>query len=711
MPQPVAGGGVVTATGGTGGTETLNAAAPADSGDVTYPVFVDPDVHISAQLGRTFVDSAYPTQSYFNGSGASDSYMHVGFINAGNSDDGLNHTTRSVWRMNAAPILGKHIVAAHFDTTEEWASSCSARQVDLDTTGNIDATTTWNNQPTWYPVIATANVAYGYNASCPAHAVGFDVTSTVATAIGNGVSNIGFGLRAHDETDWLAWKKFANNPTLDVSYLSPPGQSAGRSISGCSFECSPIAYTHDSTPTLTGATTNADGATMTYTFAIWLGHSATPTTEKTPITTAAVANGALASISPSLADGDYEYTVRACLTADASVCGPWAGGYAMFTVDTVRPAPPTLSPPGPIGSKGADSGTVGVTQDSITISSAASDHVWGYVYTMSASTSPATPPANPVCNTSASGYVTVCPASVGGSIVVQVAPLDNQSALTVWSFDAAGNTDATSHSPFGLPSAVAFYANDDTAPSSGHQWSTLGGPLDSGGNPDTSACPQDSVPDSAPAPLPLQLSGGVCWASDDSPTGPPPISVLKFSGAAAQAVTTASAVDTTKSFTVAAWVKPADASTSLVRPILSEDGSSNAGFALQNSLDHWRFCVTASGGENANPWSGVCAISAATVSVNTWVFVVGIWDAVNRQARLYVTTSGSSSTPAAVISNDSIPASVGKLEVGRDDYYTTSASPLNRYFNGEIYLPTAMPGVLSSGQISELGLYAPPSGL
>lgn len=141
------------------------------------------------------------------------------------------------------------------------------------------------------------------------------------------------------------------------------------------------------------------------------------------------------------------------------------------------------------------------------------------------------------------------------------------STLSAWTFDAAGNIH-------GNPATVTFYAQNDTAPQAGHQWPTDAGPVDANGNPDLSACPQEDVADSASPGFPLHLSGGVCWASDNGHLGPPPVGVLGFDGTTSAATTSAPAIDTTASFTVAAWVKPNDSGSTLVRPVLSEDGSS-----------------------------------------------------------------------------------------------------------------------------------------
>jgi hypothetical protein len=150
-------------------------------------------------------------------------------------------------------------------------------------------------------------------------------------------------------------------------------------------------------------------------------------------------------------------------------------------------------------------------------------------------------------------------------------------------------------------------------------------------------------------------------------------------------------------------VKPADASSTLVRPILTQDGSSISGFFLQNSTGHWRFCLP---NAEATTWSGDCATSSGSVAVGSWTFVVGEWDAINQQARIYVSTDGSASTPV-IASHASVPASPVTVAVGRD-----KVGSAYRYFNGEIYHPAVVPGILTSSQVSLLGQSdQPPSSL
>ena len=72
-------------------------------------------------------------------------------------------------------IHGATMLSAQLNMTEEWSPSCTAKPVQLWWTGPISSGTTWNSQPGWNSEIGSQTVAYGYDSSCPAHGVGFDV--------------------------------------------------------------------------------------------------------------------------------------------------------------------------------------------------------------------------------------------------------------------------------------------------------------------------------------------------------------------------------------------------------------------------------------------------------------------------------------------------------------------------------------------------------
>jgi hypothetical protein len=148
---------------------------------------------------------------------------------------------------------------------------------------------------------------------------------------------------------------------------------------------------------------------------------------------------------------------------------------------------------------------------------------------------------------------------------------------------------------------------------------------------------------------------------------------------------------------VSAWVKPAEAGADIVDPVVSQTATNISSFYLANAHDHWEFCLPTA--DSATETSD-CAVSTSTISssnLNKWVFVAGIWDDLNQELRLYVSSSGDASTPFIAFHTPLWLAST-KVVAGR-----LLRGATFQYWHGEIYDPAVVPGVLSTLQITQLG--------
>jgi hypothetical protein len=136
--------------------------------------------------------------------------------------------------------------------------------------GAISGATTWNNQPGWIRTLATPTVAYGYNGNCPANWIGADARQAVQDSVSTGNSVVTFGLKADNESDGFAWKKFNPNATLIVNYDSPPDVPGGLSegfpgqagIDTCQNNQAYIQYIDTTTPSLHATVTDADNGPL-----------------------------------------------------------------------------------------------------------------------------------------------------------------------------------------------------------------------------------------------------------------------------------------------------------------------------------------------------------------------------------------------------------------------------------------------------------------
>jgi Concanavalin A-like lectin/glucanases superfamily len=110
-------------------------------------------------------------------------------------------------------------------------------------------------------------------------------------------------------------------------------------------------------------------------------------------------------------------------------------------------------------------------------------------------------------------------------------------------------------------------------------------------------------------------------------------SAMHLDGSNDYAATTGPVINTAESFSVAAWAKLE--AKGLNRAVLSQDGSSEAGFYLsyETNSDRWAFRMRSADA----PGSGwIYSRSTSPPDLNVWTHLVGVYDATAGQMRLYV---------------------------------------------------------------------------
>lgn len=192
-----------------------------------FPLVVDPVFTGGYREKWAVVYSATPGDAYPNGSG-----WHSGTP----SDEprvGFNDTgrTRSFFAMNTDGLAGADILGATFAVVETHSWGCDASvagPTELWSTGSIDTTPTWNDQPGWATRLDSASYAHGNPTFCPGN-LGHDyhsaaLTDYVQQAADNGWHALAFGMRAANgyEDDHNSFKRFQNNPALEVTYNYKP---------------------------------------------------------------------------------------------------------------------------------------------------------------------------------------------------------------------------------------------------------------------------------------------------------------------------------------------------------------------------------------------------------------------------------------------------------------------------------------------------------
>ena len=552
---------------------------------LTYPVYVDPNVNYAGgRLAWTSVWKAHPTSTYYNSSDVA---------RVGHEDD-TGMTNRSFFRMNTAGVKGKHIISATFRTYLAYSWSCSARNVEVWRTGIINSATNWNNQPGWADKLATVNVAKGYSSSCNPGGVDFNVTAGAVTSAAANAADLTLGLRATSETDTYAWKKFRNNPTLEIVYNTIPAVPTALStdpglpcITGASR---PVIGT--ATPTLRAKITDVDAGQTVGARFDW--HE-TGLASNGQATTTKVASGAVHSVTvPSgsfLAGHTYSWRVRAEDGTDVSDYSAWCE----LTIDATPPGKaPNISsavyPQTPPGAEPIYKGAVGLPGSFVLSPGTGDTDVQAYVYGLNVF-----PPSTTIAATGspATATVTLTPT------------IDLLNTLYVRSKDAAGN--------LGPIYGYQFYVRPVTFPVG--DW-----PLDDAAGTLAADVSGDNHPATA--------TGGTGWTAG------------RVGGAATLNGTTGSlgtavpVLRTDLSFTVAAWVRLSGSSAGNYTAV-SQDGTRNSGFMLRYdaAVARWAFEMYTTDTDTEVLHR---AASTAPPRYNVWTHLVGVYDKTAGQLSLYV---------------------------------------------------------------------------
>ncbi|HEX6391959.1 MAG TPA: RHS repeat-associated core domain-containing protein [Acidimicrobiales bacterium] len=327
---------------------SIDAASPARSTGVSFPVFVDPVV-LNNYINYTYVDVRYPNQSYFDNT----SFQHVGYVTSG---DGT-HVARSFWEMDSSNIMGTTIANAVWNIYPEWSYSCTPEPVSAYLTGPIGPGTTWNAQPAQLTGQDTQTFAQqnpyfpggNPNTACPTNGnpIQFNVTNAIQQAVANGWTNTTLGLYTNESNPYY-WKQVSDGATLEVSYYHTPSTPSGLSVTPCSSQCSPPVVTTSLNPNLTATATDSDNLSLDYHYQVWAGYSSLPSSEVAAGTQSNVGSGAQSSwqVPSGLASGgQYEYRVQDCVDQWNTVCSGWSG-WEQFTVANTPSAPQSVSATG-----------------------------------------------------------------------------------------------------------------------------------------------------------------------------------------------------------------------------------------------------------------------------------------------------------------------------------------------------------------------------
>lgn len=199
-----------------------------------FPLFIDPPVTWGESERTLLRSDGY--ESYGWGNGDDDLGKGVGKCGSWNGYAcGPGYVQRLYFEFSPASLKGKQVLDATFRVTEPWAFQCDPRWVDLVRTNNISASTTWSSRPKELDLMGDRHVSAGRGSLCdpdsPDAPIEFNdnpeetnenLTPTVKAFAAGSFSRLTLQLRAHDESDTSAWKRFRNDAVLAVDFVGVP---------------------------------------------------------------------------------------------------------------------------------------------------------------------------------------------------------------------------------------------------------------------------------------------------------------------------------------------------------------------------------------------------------------------------------------------------------------------------------------------------------
>ncbi|MFR9795519.1 LamG domain-containing protein, partial [Streptomyces sp. MS06] len=610
-----------------------------------FPLFIDPNVSLSVSERTLLRSDGY--ESYGWGNGSDNEGKGVGHCGTWNGYYcGPGYTQRLYYEFSPSQLSGKKILDATFRDTETWSFTCDLRLLDLVRTNNISSATTWATRPTELDWMVDRWVSAGRGSDCdpsqPDAPIELhdnpqepneNLTPTVQSFAAGNFSRLTLELRAHDESDTSAWKRFRNDAALVVQYVPLPAKPdhvglASGSATVCNTSVSDPQIVSDTTPLLRAVPHTqpggGDGLLRVYfdldelnSDGTWTdtpdgGQSLAPST---PIAN----NKLVAKDWATLTEGKlYRYHAWTWSYYDDysnHLSSQASDGFCYFKVDPTRPKVPqvTIGSPYTECVKGdcAPHGGPGVAATFTFAPDEADSNVVSFEYRLSTDT----------------GWTLVD----GSSATVSFTP---QEART-YRLQVRGRDDVEGGRP-GETRQLDFIVAPGAGPTGNWHFN------------ESSGAAVDSATDGGVPQYDANLYGGA--TRDDrgrqgllttdkwGTTLPTPVTDqgLALDGSTGYAATSGPVVDTRASYTVSAWAR-LDTLPDGNRTVLGQDGTFYSGFYLSYlaSAGTWtlRTSPQDDGGGNISDQM-VVAQQPATVGV--WTHLAAEYDASAKEIRLYV---------------------------------------------------------------------------
>lgn len=299
--------------------------------NVTYPVTVDPTIQMTILADTWVAQNSTVTQ------GTSTD------LRAGKYS-GTAAVQRSFMKYDSSAYSNRRVQSATLALYNYYSPACTAKETRIYAlSGAFDNNTLWTNQPGAVPTIyGTATASHGAT-GCAGNWIRFDVTALIDRWATGALTNFGLMVRAADEADTGAWKKFYSSdysntayiPTLSVTYNTYPVIDR---IESPRHE----SYVPTRTPQFRPVYRDPDGASGYADVEVWnSGLTALVVSGRSGLTMSGATAAWTVPTTAPLADGGlYAWRARAY---DRTDYGQAWTAFTYFTVDATAPPAPSVS--------------------------------------------------------------------------------------------------------------------------------------------------------------------------------------------------------------------------------------------------------------------------------------------------------------------------------------------------------------------------------
>ncbi|MFI6286666.1 LamG domain-containing protein [Streptomyces sp. NPDC051018] len=645
-----------------------------------FPLYIDPPV-TWGEAERTLLrsdgykDWGWDNMSDNKGKGAGKCGSWNGYY------CGPGYVQRLYFEFSPSPLVGKHILDASFRITEPWAFQCDPRWVDLVRTSDISTATSWSSRPKILDLMVDRQVSAGRGSLCdpdsPDAPIEFNdnpaetnenLTATVRSFAAGTFDRLTLMIKATDEGDTSAWKRFKNDATLVVDYVGRPNYPASFGfLTGSGISCSKAADApstiSDPTPqvaaTVRTQVGGSPGAQLRGLFKVERkdGGSWTPLPDFVSPTSGFVGTGvAVKPTVPQILQEGPLYRITSSTRSYYNSAKNWltsgSPGYCYFKVDTTAPKPPVVTPGTvytlctatacePKGGPGikdtftfarnpADTGTIVSYQYR-----RSSDSQWSSQIPGATVRQTIVPPDSGTYQLEVRAWDSA--GRPGASQIVSFLVKEGDGPVGRWRFDETSGT--------AVDSSTTVPAGQDNA--------TLG----SGAVRDDRGRRGEIRHDAQGQPLPQPRNDRG----------------LKLNGTTTGYAATAGPVlETRSAYTVAAWARLDGKNDHMM--LLSQDGTTQSPFILSydKTADTWYFGVRGTDAADGTTHGGKKGNAPARVGV--WTHVAGTYDPVDKLLKLYV--NGVLQGTVSVTSSWSAtgPLQFGRAKFGGGHHYAFNGS-------------------------------------